>query len=275
MRRRQHGVAESPFLGSITDLMTSLAVIFILLLVYFVCELAKVRADYEKQLKLLSDRMNVITTVKKELKDGLAKKGYVAQDDPNDILGVVYRASADKLKFEVDKDALNEEGKAFLQRFIPTMVNVINSPLSESARRELHEHTGTSLSKYTESIIIEGHTDSSGEDKHNLQLSQGRAFAVMRYGIDLLGNPHQREYFLRLTSINGRGWRGLIAKPGSKIPEWGVKPGTEDMDKSRRVEFKIRVKSVEQNMQALKPEPVKTVPSNVNAAPPAIPPEHI
>ena len=63
--------------------------------------------------------------------------------------------------------------------------------------------------------------------------------SVLKYGLNntKLTNS-QRECLLDLSSINGRGERDLIPI--------GSKPGRENKSLSRRVEFKIRVKSYEQ-----------------------------
>ncbi len=86
--------------------------------------------------------------------------------------------------------------------------------------------------------MVEGHTDSTGTDEHNLQLSQERSLAVVQHTLDILGHdePEDTACFLDFVSANGR---------GSKEPIRDVN-GNEDKDRSRRVVFKIRVRSLEQ-----------------------------
>jgi hypothetical protein len=60
---------------------------------------------------------------------------------------------------------------------------------------------------------------------------------VLIYGLGPSFNSVQRKQLLDIASISGRGDRDLL-------PE-GSKKGAEDDKKSRRVEFKIRVKSLE------------------------------
>jgi outer membrane protein OmpA-like peptidoglycan-associated protein len=86
--------------------------------------------------------------------------------------------------------------------------------------------------------VVEGHTDSSGTDEHNLKLSQERSLAVVQLTLDILGREEaeDRACFLDFLSANGR---------GSKEPILDANRN-EDKDRSRRVVFKIRVRSVEQ-----------------------------
>lgn len=225
-----HSNSESVFQNSITDLMTSLAVIFILLLIFFIRKEYTEAARAEKAIKQLNEALLSTRTMKDELKRRLAEKGYPAEDDPHDSLAVVYHAGSDNLQFDVNKDLLKPRGKGYLNEFIPALVSVVcDDDIFPSLR----------------SILVEGHTDSDGNDEYNLRLSQLRAFAVLKHSLDYCGlSSRERERFLYLTSINGRGERDLLP-PGRDA-------GGEDKDASRRVEFKIRVRSFEEKSHQLK-----------------------
>ena len=86
--------------------------------------------------------------------------------------------------------------------------------------------------------MVEGHTDSSGTDEHNLQLSQQRSLSVVQRTLDILGRsePEDKVCFLDFLSANGRGSKERILDADGK----------EDRNRSRRVVFKIRVRSLEQ-----------------------------
>jgi len=203
--------------------MTSLAVIFILLLVLLI-------AHYSRQIAVLKEQIQRVQSVKEELKAELARKGYKPEDDPRDVLAIVYHAQSERLQFDVDKADIKESGQAFLKGFIPTLLDVLGEK---------------NFLSNVESILIEGHTDSDGDDEHNLKLSQDRSFAVLKFGLNGCGlNPRRHEHFLYLTSISGRGERGLLPL--------GAKPGFEDKTRSRRVEFVIRLKSFEQHSDVRK-----------------------
>ena len=83
---------------------------------------------------------------------------------------------------------------------------------------------------YLDKIVIEGHTDSDGGYLYNLDLSQKRAYAVMRY---LLSLDFAKRYNLKpLLVASGRAYLDPI-----------LKNGTEDKEASRRIEIKFRLKN--------------------------------
>ncbi len=94
------------------------------------------------------------------------------------------------------------------------------------------------LQDKVDSLIIEGHTNSRGEEWRNIPLSTERATAVTLYSLELLRDKisPDLECFLNLASANGRGPREPIRDH----------EGKEDLEKSKRVEFKVRVRSLEQ-----------------------------
>ena len=253
---------ESPFLGSVTDLMTSLAVIFIMLLVLYI-------AHYQHRLAALKQVLKTVVnitpreieilrrlpelefgilrgqTIKKELKEALSKLRYKPEDDPRDVLAIVYHAQSENLQFDVDRSDLKDKGKQFLREFIPSLVEVLERP-------KFYGHVAA--------VVVEGHTDSDGDDEHNLQLSQQRSFAVLQFGLnDCSLKPREREHFLQLTSITGRGERGLLPP--------GAKAGSEQKDRSRRVEFIIRIKSFEQDDDLLRVKSLLSTPKTPTTQP--------
>lgn len=91
---------------------------------------------------------------------------------------------------------------------------------------------------YIAEIIIEGHTDTDGSYEHNMGLSSDRASSVARYILDP-DNGLSEEKILELQSmltINGRSYSSPIYIEGT---------GEVDMDASRRVEIKFRLKEDE------------------------------
>ncbi len=89
--------------------------------------------------------------------------------------------------------------------------------------------------------MVEGHTSSEGDEKANLRLSQARSISVVQESLDVLDNGSEsnslanHKCFLDFVSATGRG----SAEPIEVV-------GKEDRSLSRRVVFKIRVKSLEQ-----------------------------
>lgn len=202
---------NSSFGSALTDLMTSLAIIFILLLVVYL------NHSYQEIYKGSAHRREkVLETLKASSID--------AKNDEDDPLSIVFAVEDNNLQFDLDKADIKPEGQKYLNEFMPTLINTV---CSSKNRHEI------------QAIQIIGYTDSQGDEEHNLKLSQDRALSVLKYGLNntKLTNS-QRECLLDLSSINGRGERDLIPI--------GSKPGRENKSLSRRVEFKIRVKSYEQ-----------------------------
>jgi len=89
-----------------------------------------------------------------------------------------------------------------------------------------------------DSLTIEGHTDDHGSDALNLKLSQERSLAVMVKGLEVIQatEPDSYHCFQEITSASGRGRQDLIYESSDIV----------NREKSRRVIFKIRLRSAEQ-----------------------------
>ncbi|WP_198017555.1 OmpA/MotB family protein [Syntrophorhabdus aromaticivorans] len=200
--------------NSFVDLMTSLAVIFILLL----CASLN-NAQGERQ----TTRNSVLVEMKNALKEFTAG-GIEVKTDPKDPLGLLVLVPEDLLAFRLDRADISAAGDVFLRSFIPKLSAVVCSPR---------------FSKEVNSIIVEGHTDSTGTDRHNWDLSQKRSMSVVRASLNILDDRGMREEkaaFLQLLSATGRGSAEIVRDTA----------GVENPSMSRRVIFKLRFRSVEQ-----------------------------
>jgi chemotaxis protein MotB len=209
-----HPETGSGISNSFIDLMTSLAVIFILLLC---ASLNNAQQQSE------TTRNSVLAEVQRALKD-FAAGGMEVKSDPKDPLGLLILVPEDLLAFQLDRADISPNGELFLKAFIPKLSRTVCSP------RFVNE---------INSIVVEGHTDSSGTAQHNWELSQKRSMSVVRTSLSILNTDEmetERTYFLRLLSASGRGSAEVVTGPG----------GTENAPLSRRVVFKIRVRSLEQ-----------------------------
>ena len=125
--------------------------------------------------------------------------------------------------FEYGKSDLTTASKNSLREVIPVYLDV----LLQDAYKD-----------YIAEIIIEGHTDTSGSYKSNVELSANRAMAVAEFCLDKKNglDAEQIEKLQTLLTVNGRSYSSPIYKPNS----------TEiDMNSSRRVEIKFRLKEDE------------------------------
>jgi chemotaxis protein MotB len=230
--------------SSFTDLMTSLAVIFILLLVALVNNkqqelsvkqedldareqtIAQLRQQLEEALKKTTNlRQELLAALRGEL-SSLSARGVLVTEDERDPLALLVVVPEGLLEFGVDQHTIPSKGQEFLQDFTPRLAAIACAHRNDLA-----------------SIVVEGHADSSGTDEHNLKLSQDRSIEVVRTSLHILqsmpavadGDADGQSCFLDLLSASGRGRRDPF-----------LVNGVEDRPRSRRVVFKIRVRSFEQ-----------------------------
>ncbi len=114
--------------------------------------------------------------------------------------------------FALDESKLSKEGKAYLDQFLAAYVPVISSAIEEGK---------------VSTIVVEGYTDSAGDEAYNLKLSEERAQTVADYikaGYPELAN---------VIEVVGNGENNLILD----------EEGKEDAAASRRVEVRYVLKT--------------------------------
>ena len=190
--------------------MTSLMVIFILLLLVFISHTASKDAALRDVLL-------------KELKKDLIPQGFnenSIRPDPKDRNAILVIVPNNLMRFESQKSQLPVAGQEFLQSHIPLLAQVLCSPEFRAS---------------VDSIVVEGHTDREAwqgfspeeSENKNLKLSQERSMAVVEEALADLNGSSTRSCFLEKLSATGR---------GEQDPE-------KTDEESRRVIFKIHVKA--------------------------------
>ena len=165
--------------------------------------------------KLIGLRSRII----EELRDELRRENLDAVVDRN--TGAIAFTGA--VLFDTNRNELKDSGKALLNAFLPVYIRTLMSEENEG---------------YVGEIIIEGHTDTSGSYLHNLALSQERALAVAEYclGPEMTElTSAEKQMLQRILTANGRSYADPVYKAD----------GTVDMEASRRVVFKFRMKDSE------------------------------
>jgi outer membrane protein OmpA-like peptidoglycan-associated protein len=203
------GAESSSLASSLTDLMTSLAVIFVLLLVASLNNISGGRDT-------VADLRNLLLALLKEFQPN----GVDVKVDEKDPLVLLVIVPEDLFRFEFNKADIPQAGNRFLEKFAPKLVEGV-------CDRKLRDDIA--------SVVVEGHADYRGSDEANLNISQQRASAVVIKTLDILrlgGHEDLSACFKDLVSASGRG----AADP---LP---------DPDRSRRVIFKIRARSAEQEL---------------------------
>ncbi|MDZ4855492.1 MAG: OmpA family protein [Nitrospirota bacterium] len=212
-RTTSQSVGASQTTIGITDLMTSLAVVFILL---FAAQITQTSSAAQSELQ--ENKEDVQTA----LHDHIRRLGLSLDADPRDPLALVIVVPEQRLTFEFGKSMLSSSADQFLSDALPFYVGALCGPLRSKI----------------DSLTIEGHTDDHGSDALNLKLSQERSLAVMVKGLEVIQatEPDSYHCFQEITSASGRGRQDLIYESSDIV----------NREKSRRVIFKIRLRSAEQ-----------------------------
>jgi len=175
------------------------------------------RAEMLLQQQRLDDLLGVRTEIIEELSRELNRANLKATVDT--ATGDIVLDSA--IFFASNSSSIKDEGYDLLARFVPVYLGVLMRP-------EYKDFVGE--------IIIEGHTDTTGSYMVNLKLSQNRALSVAEYCLNLPSlSSSQRNLLQNLLTAKGRSY-------SDPVYNWD---GTVNMDQSRRVEFKFRLKDTE------------------------------
>ena len=206
---------DSGLANAMTDLMTSLAVLFILLLVAMVNNTQlRAKVTREEILAELRPKLNSFTMPENQ-------ERIAVERDKKDALSLLVLVPEGFLNFKTDEYEVSEKGQTFLDEFIPKLASTV---CSDQFRNQIN------------SIVVEGHADPRGSDEHNIVLSQKRASSVVIRSLAALKLPAEKECFASLLSASGRG----------KGETEGKQMSEEEMARIRRVQFKIRVRSLEE-----------------------------
>ena len=202
---RESSVSPSDVFSGVTDLMTSLAVIFILL---FAAYVSRVHESQESHAEGLSSP--------REERQNLDRPFLQHEAHKPDVLSVSIPDVA--LSFDFGESRLLPPAEAFLSETMPHYAAMVCAQGG----------------KEVEAFVIEGYTDDLGNDLHNLRLSQERSFAVLAKSVEVVREklPWAYECFLQKATANGRGRQNLLRDDAGGL----------DRERSRRVMFKIHLR---------------------------------
>ena len=220
---------------SISDLMSALLLIFILLLSVTLLNVAMQKETSKRRLaRLESEKQNIISQLRKQeeenrlLLDTVSEQEKAKRSIISELEGemdqfdieVVPETGAIRVKGEVLFDTgqylLTSEGKDFLDRFIPKYAEILLE------KEEIRNQIGQ--------IAIEGHTDHRLGYLYNMDLSLNRANSVARYIFsERFRDFDNKEIFRKKLSVNGRSYMEPITTNETE----------EGWAQNRRVEFKF------------------------------------
>lgn len=239
---------EYSFWQSYSDLMAALLLMFVLVMSVILLdsmnfynkktiEEENSRKKFEEQQLLLDEKNKAIEEQQKQIDRLIGIKEEIIKElsetfETSDLVITVDQETGSivfdsNVLFDTDSYQLSPEGEKFLGEFVPLY---FNSLLTGEHKQFISE------------IIIEGHTDTNGSYMYNLELSQKRAFSVCEYCLEkidlkLLDSELQIDNIRKILTANGRSWSTPIYKDSLCLEV--------DMNASRRVEFKFRLKDDE------------------------------
>jgi len=202
----------------LSDLMTGLMMIFMLVAVLFMVQVqAAERKMSDVAEKYLEMKNNLYEDLLREFKDDLPR--WHAQLDRD----LTIRFEEPDVLFDVGKAVLKPQFAAILSDFFPRYIRIIDS---DKYRNSIEE------------IRIEGHTSTiwsglqSSDEAYfrNMDLSQSRTRSALEYVLLLPKVAADKPWLIAHLTANGLSSSHIIRNPD----------GTENPGASQRVEFRVR-----------------------------------
>jgi outer membrane protein OmpA-like peptidoglycan-associated protein len=217
-RETTTAVSEESHWIPLSDLMTGLMVIFLLIAVSYMIQVEADAARIKNVAIAYSEIKDALfEDLNREFRNDLPK--WNAQLLKNDL---TIRFSEPEVLFATGSSELKPEFQRILQDFFPRYVRILTSR------------------KYRDSISevrIEGHTSSdwngvAAGDAYflNMELSQARTRSTLAYVMSLPADQEQLAWLRKCVTANGLSSSRLITDA----------KGVEDVARSRRVEFRVR-----------------------------------
>ena len=202
---------------SVSDLMAGLMMVFLLVSIVFMVN-AEIERNKIRDVAVLYDRLRIqlYDDLRREFAPDLERWG--AQINPD----LSIRFGRPELIFDKGRNDLKAEFQAILRDFFPRYLTIITS---DKYRDDIAE------------VRIEGHTSTgwvgrSADEAYilNMGLSQARTRSTLQYLLALPAVQAEKSWLTEHMTANGLS----SSKPVL------LADGTEDVERSRRVEFRLR-----------------------------------
>ena len=222
--KKEENSENNIFWVTMTDLMTALVLVFIILFFY------AYMTSFAEKIERTTQQQKAAEALEETLKEQNIDASI------NATTGVV--KISDLELFDLNSYELSPKGKQYLSKFAPAYLDSLFS----------NEYLKDNLDK----IIIQGHTDSqtfagqySKDEQYmkNMDLSLKRAYAVANY---MINTPYNK--------INGDRLHKMIIVEGASFSNPVLTNGKEDFAKSRRVELKIVLKEISKYKKLMEAE---------------------
>lgn len=234
VKRRKSEEEETSYWLSYSDMMAALLLMFVLIISFtmFQAEVEFEEKEQELQLQqsLLAEQQEIMAQQQAQLDQIIGVRSDLITALKTEFDGTDLKVSVDSqtgaitldssILFDTDKYELKVSGYDFLEEFLPRYLSVLLK---------------TEFREYIAEIIIEGHTDTQGTYLYNLELSQERALSVANFCLqddNGILSEEETQNLREIVTANGRAYSDPIY----------YEDHTVNMDASRRVEFKFRLK---------------------------------
>ena len=221
---------------SLSDIMTGLMVIFLFIALSY---MRQIKQDQEDQNKLLQEYQDTYValydTLKQEFESDFSKDKWNAELAED----LSIRFLNEEVLFDNNSADIKEDFIDILDSFFPRYLDIL---LSDNFRERIAE------------VRIEGHTDSRGEYMYNVRLSQSRTSNVLDYLFYKENSEYQnanemdQELMRYWFTTTGFSYGRTMDENGALTLASGK---NENRQRSRRVEFRIVMKSDEVIRQVL------------------------
>jgi outer membrane protein OmpA-like peptidoglycan-associated protein len=226
---------------SISDMMSGLMFIFLLISVIYMREVTKERAELKQKSQNIKTISQEFDNTKEKI--SLALISEFKNDLPKwnaEIEGTIFRFKSPDILFQKGRSKLNNQFKAILSDFFPRYIRVLSEFKIDIEEIRIEGHTSSKWNKH-----------STREESYlkNAQLSQQRALKVLEYSISQTEIKSYFEWLILVLRSNGLSFSKVIKNNG-----------IEDFQASRRVEFRVATNS-EKQLEKIK-HLIKTVEKN-------------
>ena len=214
---------------STTDLMAGLMMVFLFIAVVFMVKIERDKNDLAQIAMVYEEtRAKLNRELHQEFDPDLAKwDAEILRDN-------TVRFKSPDILFARSSSLIRDRFREILDDFFPRYLAILIRP---------------EFQPNIEEVRIEGHTSSlwrmASTDKarylNNASLSQERSFSVLKYVYSLSSVSEERGWLSQVIRANGLSFAKRILKPD----------GTEDLERSRRVEFRVVTKAEDKIYQIL------------------------
>jgi outer membrane protein OmpA-like peptidoglycan-associated protein len=213
----RHQMPEQTHWIPLADLMTGLMMVFLLIAITYMVKV-EAASQHIREIAILYERMKVelYDDLKKEFEKDLPRWGAELDRDST------IRFKEPDVLFAIGSSDLKNNFKSILDDFFPRYVHILDSDKYRDA---------------VEEIRIEGHTSSIWSSLppdqayfQNMKLSQDRTRSSLQYVLALPTVRYDVPWLRGRITANG-----LSSSKTVKSPD-----GSEDSERSQRVEFRVR-----------------------------------